>query len=102
MTAGASCRAPLVPGRRWTTRSKTPSPRSDHRRQVTASPVCHCEVAHPHRLRAQAIVLAVCLWSVCAVDFATPGLFDRAGNIKFQDFLPDYVSAQLIAHGRSS
>ncbi len=56
----------------------------------------------PHRLRAQAIVLAVCLWSVCAVDFATPGLFDRAGNIKFQDFLPQYVSAQLIAHGRST
>ena len=41
----------------------------------------------PRRLRAQAIVLALCLWGVCAVDFATPGLFDRAGNIKFQDFL---------------
>jgi hypothetical protein len=56
----------------------------------------------PNRIRAQAIVLAVCLWSVCAVDFATPGLFDRAGNIKFQDFLPQYISAQLIAQGRSS
>jgi hypothetical protein len=55
----------------------------------------------PRRVRAQAIVLALCLWGVCAVDFATPGLLDRAGNIKFQDFLPLYVSAQLIAHGRA-
>src|SRR5271168_4790815 len=56
----------------------------------------------PRRLRAQAIVLALCLWGVCAVDFATTGPFDRAGNIKFQDFLPSYVSAQLIAQGRSA
>ncbi len=56
----------------------------------------------PRRIRAQAIVLALCLWGVCAVDFATPGLLDRAGNIKFQDFLPLYVSAQLIAHGRTT
>ncbi len=56
----------------------------------------------PNRIRAQAIVLAVCLWGVCAVDFATPGLFDRAGNIKFQDFLQFYISARLITQGRSS
>ena len=56
----------------------------------------------PRRIRAQAIVLAVCLWGVCAVDFATPGLFDRAGNIKFQDFLQFYISARLIAEGRTS
>jgi hypothetical protein len=55
----------------------------------------------PRRLRAQAVVLALCLWGVCAVDFATPGLFDRAGNIKFQDFLPSYVSAHLIVQGRA-
>ncbi len=52
-------------------------------------------------LRAQAVILALCLWGVCAVDYATPGLFDRAGNIKFQDFLPFYVSARMIAHGRA-
>jgi len=57
---------------------------------------------NPRRLRAQAIVLALCMWGVCAVDFATPGLFDRAGNIKFQDFLPLYVSARLIVEGRAS
>jgi alpha-1,2-mannosyltransferase len=54
------------------------------------------------RIRAQAIVLALCLWGVCAVDFATPGLFDRVGNIKFQDFLAFYISAQQIAQHRAS
>jgi len=53
------------------------------------------------RLRAQAIVLAICLWGVFAVDFASPGPFDRAGNVKFQDFLPLYVSARLIAEHRA-
>jgi len=56
----------------------------------------------PRRLRAQAILLAVCLWTVCAVNYSTPGLFDRAANIKFQDFLPTYVSARLIAGHRTS
>jgi arabinofuranan 3-O-arabinosyltransferase len=55
----------------------------------------------PRRIRAQAIVLALCLWGVCAVDFATPGLFDRAGNIKFQDFIQFYISARLTAEGRT-
>lgn len=55
----------------------------------------------PNRIRAQAIILALCLWSVCALDFATPGLLDRAGNIKFQDFLPSYISAQLVGQGRA-
>jgi len=56
----------------------------------------------PQRIRAHAVILALCLWGVCAVDFSTPGPLDRAGNIKFQDFLPLYVSAQLIAHGRAT
>jgi len=55
----------------------------------------------PRRLRAQAIVLALCLWGVCAVDFATPGLFDRAGNIKFQDFLQFPIVARLIAENQT-
>lgn len=55
----------------------------------------------PRRLRAQAIVLALCLWGVCVADFATPGLFDRADNIKFQDFLPFYISARLIEQHRA-
>jgi len=57
---------------------------------------------NPRRIRAHALVLAFCFWGVCAVDFATPGLFDRVGNIKFQDFLSFYVSAQLIAQDRAN
>jgi alpha-1,2-mannosyltransferase len=53
------------------------------------------------RLRSHAIVLAVCLWGVVAVDYATPGVFDRAGNIKFQDFLQFPISARLIASGHA-
>jgi len=56
----------------------------------------------PRRLYAQAIVLSVCLWGTCAVDFATPGLLDRAGNVKFQDFLPLYISGRLISQSRAS
>jgi alpha-1,2-mannosyltransferase len=56
----------------------------------------------PRRIRAHAIILAVCLWGVCAIDYATPGLFDRAGNIKFQDFLSFYISGKLIAQGRTT
>ena len=56
----------------------------------------------PRRLRAHAIVLALCLWGVCAVDYATPGIFDRGGNIKFQDFLQFPISARLIVEGRAS
>ncbi len=54
------------------------------------------------RIRAQAILLALCLWGVCAVDYATPGIFDRAGNIKFQDFIQLPIAARLIAQGRIS
>ena len=55
----------------------------------------------PRRIRAHALILAVCLWGVCAIDYATLGLFDRAGNLKFQDFLQFPISAHLIAQGRS-
>ena len=54
------------------------------------------------RIRAHASVLALCLWGVCAVDYATPGLFDRQGNVKFQDFLQFPISARLIAQGRAN
>jgi arabinofuranan 3-O-arabinosyltransferase len=54
------------------------------------------------RLRAHAIILAICVWSLIGIDVATPGLIDRAGNIKFQDFLQFYISAKLIRQGRLS
>jgi hypothetical protein len=59
-------------------------------------------VLTPRRLCAHAFILAICLWGVCAVDYATPGLFDRGGNIKFQDFLSFYISGKLIAQARAS
>lgn len=53
------------------------------------------------RIRTHAIVLALCFWGVFAVDYATPGIFDRQGNVKFQDFLQFPISARLIAQGRA-
>jgi hypothetical protein len=48
-----------------------------------------------------AIILVFCLWSVCLVDYAKPGIIDRAGNIKFQDFLQFPISVRLIASGHA-
>jgi len=56
----------------------------------------------PRRLAAQAVALAVCLWSVAAIDFATPGVMDRAGNVKFQDFLQFYVSGTLLRESQAN
>ena len=36
------------------------------------------------------------------MDFATPGIFDRASTIKFQDFIQFPVAAHLIAQARAS
>lgn len=69
---------------------------------MTASAQLPTQWLNQRRIRAQAILLALCLWGVCAVDYATPGIFDRAGNIKFQDFIQFPISARLIAEGRIS
>ena len=69
---------------------------------MTASAQLPTQWLNQRRIRAQAILLALCLWGVCAVDYATPGIFDRAGNIKFQDFIQFPISARLIAQGRIS
>lgn len=53
------------------------------------------------RLRAHAALLAICLWGTIAFEYSVPGIFDRAGNIKFQDFLQFPISASLIAQGRA-
>src|SRR3954453_10832366 len=57
---------------------------------------------NPRRLWWQGLVLAVGIWSVVLIDFATPSAVDRAGNIKFQDFLPFYVSGVLASQHRTS
>lgn len=36
-----------------------------------------------------------------AFEYTVPGIFDRAGNIKFQDFLQFSISASLITQGRA-
>ena len=53
----------------------------------------------PRRIRVHAICLALCAWTVVAVDFSTPGLTDRGGNIKFQDFLQFYIAGRQIDRG---
>ena len=51
------------------------------------------------RLRVHGLVLALSLWSVYAWNVATPGLFDRAGNLKGTDFLHFYTLGSLaLAH----
>jgi Glycosyltransferase family 87 len=51
------------------------------------------------RLRAHGLILALCLWSVYAWNVATPGLLDRAGNLKGTDFLHFFTLGSLaLAH----
>lgn len=53
------------------------------------------------RVRAHAILLALCFWGVGIADFASPGVFDRAGNLKYQDFIQFPVAARTIAQGQA-
>jgi Glycosyltransferase family 87 len=51
------------------------------------------------RLRAHGLILALCLWSVYLWNMATPGLLDRAKNLKGTDFLHFYTLGSLaLAH----
>jgi len=52
------------------------------------------------RIRAHGLLLAVCLWSVYAVDMSTPTLRDRNGLIKGTDFLHFYTLGTLALRGR--
>lgn len=52
------------------------------------------------RVHIHGILLAVCLWSVYAVDMATPGLRDRVGLLKGTDFVQFYNLGSLALHGR--
>jgi alpha-1,2-mannosyltransferase len=54
------------------------------------------------RLRAHAIILAACLWSVYAWNLGTPGLRDRSGNLKGTDFLHFYTIGTLAAEHRGA
>jgi len=51
------------------------------------------------RLRAHGLILALSLWSVFIWNLSTPGLLDRAGNLKGTDFLHFYTLGSLaLAH----
>src|SRR6267154_5006752 len=51
------------------------------------------------RLRAHGTILALSLWSIYVWNMATPGLLDRAGNLKGTDFLHFYTLGTLaLAH----
>lgn len=52
------------------------------------------------RITLHALLLAICLWSLYAIDLATPGLRDRAGHIKGADFLHFYTAGYLVKAGR--
>lgn len=52
-----------------------------------------------HRVRVHGTLLALCLWSLYSWNMATPGLRDRAGNLKGTDFLHLYTLGSLaLAH----
>jgi alpha-1,2-mannosyltransferase len=52
------------------------------------------------RLRIHGLLLAVCLWTVYAVDMSAPGLLDRNGLVKGTDFLHFYTLGSLALRGR--
>ena len=47
------------------------------------------------RMRAYGLILALCLWSVYVWNISSPGLRDRAGNLKGTDFLHFYTLGSL-------
>jgi alpha-1,2-mannosyltransferase len=52
------------------------------------------------RIRIHGLLLALCLWTVYAVDMSTPGLLDRDGLVKGTDFLHFYTLGSLELQGR--
>jgi len=54
----------------------------------------------PQRVRVHGMLLAMCLWSVYAWNFATPGLLDRQGLLKGTDFLHFYTIGSLVLQRR--
>ncbi len=54
----------------------------------------------PRRIRAHALLLAICLWTVYAIDMSTPGLRDRNGLIKGTDFLHFYTLGNIVLQKR--
>jgi hypothetical protein len=53
------------------------------------------------RITVQASLLAILLWGAYAVNLATPGLRDLAGDFKGGDFLHFYIAGSLLRAGRA-
>ncbi len=54
------------------------------------------------RVRGYAIVGAICLWAIVALDFSVAGPMDRLGKVKGTDFLHFYVIGSIAREGRWS
>lgn len=54
------------------------------------------------RLRAHAVILGLCLWSAYLWNMSSPGLLDRANNLKGADFLHFYVLGSLARADRGA
>ncbi len=52
------------------------------------------------RIRIHGLLLAICLWTIYAVDMSAPGLVDRNGLVKGTDFLHFYTLGNLALRGR--
>jgi hypothetical protein len=57
-------------------------------------------VLTPRRIRTHGLLLALCLWTVYALNMANPGMRDRQGLIKGADFLHFYTLGTLALTGR--
>jgi hypothetical protein len=53
------------------------------------------------RLRTYSTLIAVCLWTLLAMDFAVAGPMDRLGKVKGTDFLHFYVIGSLVHEQRA-
>lgn len=51
-----------------------------------------------HRIRVHGALLAVCLWSIYAIDLARPGLLDHNGLVKGTDFIQFYTLGSFALH----
>src|SRR5262249_3529127 len=53
------------------------------------------------RVRRYALLAGIALWTVFAVDYATPGPLDRVGKIKGTDFVQFYATGSIVGEGHA-
>src|ERR1022692_1099621 len=87
-------------GRRSHSAIRFAAPVSKHAQDMT--PLIAATWLTAKRLRAHGLILALCLWSVYMWNMSTPGLLDRAGNLKGTDFLHFYTLGSLALNHRGN